>query len=285
MSSSRELRSRMAAVAKIGQVTRAMKLVAAARYRKAMAAFTEAGPYMQAMNGMAARLIGAGVKHPLMTPTPGLRPLLLTVTSDRGLCGAFNANIIRQARAFAATAAPGVEVAHAVIGRKAQDAFKQADIKPIRSYANITARQLDSIAIEIANRVSKAFMDNTFDSFWIIFGGYESALLQNVRSMRLLPLEPPQDVPLWPETRPELFEPSAQAVADEFMPCYLRGRIRFALLESDVAEQAARMFVMEQASRNADDLTAQLRLEWNKARQDGITTELADITTGAEAVQ
>ena len=285
MSNSRELRSRMAAVAKIGQVTRAMKLVAAARYRRAMAVLADAGPYMQLMHGMVARLISAGAKHPLMTSTPGLRPLLLTVTSDRGLCGAFNANIIRQARVFAATAAPGVEVAHVVIGRKAQDAFKQADIRPISSFANITARQLDSVAAKIAERASDAFMNKTFDSFWIICGGYESALSQNVRSIRMLPMEAPENVDFWPKNNPEILEPSAQAIADGLFPGYLRACIRVLLLESDVAEQAARMFVMEQASRNADDLTAQLRLEWNKARQDGITTELADITTGAEAVQ
>jgi F-type H+-transporting ATPase subunit gamma len=275
----------MAAVQKIGQVTRAMKLVAAAKYRKAVALLNNARPYAQSLAGLAARLAAADSHHPLLRPTPGQTPLLVAIASDRGLCGAFNANVLRQVRTFAQTLPSGATATFAALGRKAEDAFKLAGIRPVWSYTRIMARRFEATAMELADRLIAAFLEGRHDAVWLIHGGYESALVQRVRQTRLLPLSFPAGPPSWPVRAPELIEPDPAAVAEVLLPRHARAQVRWALLEADTAEQAARMVVMEQASRNADDLVAQLRLEWNKARQDGITSELADITIGAEAVR
>lgn len=285
MNSTRELRSRMTAVRKIGQVTRAMKLVAAAKYHKALDILNDARPYVHALAGLAARFADAGARHPLMRSTPGQRPLLVVVASDRGLCGAFNANVWCQVRAFASSVGSGVALAYAVVGRKAEEACKAAGIRPVWSYSRIMTRRFETTAHALADRLLSAFLENRYDAVWIVHGGYESALVQRVRLTRLLPLVFPEAAPLWPARPPDLIEPDAAAVVEVLLPLHFRAMVRWALLEADAAEQAARMVVMEKANRNADDLADQLLRDWNKARQAGITFELADITTGAEAVR
>ena len=285
MSSNRELRARMTAVGKIGQVTRAMKLVASARYRKALAVFNDARPYTEALAGLAARFVQAGAEHAFLKPSSRNRVLILAVASDRGLCGSFNVNIIRQAKTLAATFPSEATISYAAFGRKASDAFRMAGVRVDWSYTRVQAKQFEAVALELAERLTQAFCDGLFDEIWIVHGGYESALVQSVRCTQLLPLTFAENAQLWPAQEPDIIEPARNIVVDALLPYHLRAQSRWALLEAEAAEQAARMVVMDQASRNADDLVDQLLLEWNKARQDSITSELADITTGAEAVR
>ncbi len=286
MGSTIELRSRMAAVGKIGQVTRAMKLVAASKYRKSLSILNDARPYVQAISGLALRIAETGRHHPFLAPTEGKRPLLVTIASDRGLCGAFNLNVMRKTRALAESLKGTTEtIVYAALGRKAEEALKRAGIPLLMAYPNVRAKAFKETALEFPERLLKAFFEKRFDSVWLVYGSHESALVQNMRAVRLLPASFPNDIPKWPAQMPDLLEPDLPTIAQTVIPLHIKAQLRWTLLDADASEHAARMVVMEQASKNADDLTDQLRLAWNKARQAAITSELADITTGAEAIK
>ncbi len=299
MPSAREVKNRIRSVKNIGQITRALEAVSASRVRKAQAyvlasrAFAEkAWEILLNVQSSAAR--GTPL-HPLLTPRPEVKRILIVlVTSDRGLAGAFNTNITRVARRFQQRI--GLPTKYITIGRKGRDSL-------LRLRADVTAEfpspSEPTIAFvsPIVRLVTEAFLSGEVDEVFIAYTDFVNTLTQQPRVSRLLPLMPYEtedqamaefikDVPPMSATVADYeFEPSATAILDEIVPRFTLLQLYQAILESQASEHSARMVSMRNASENASELVEDLTLVYNKARQTGITSEILDIVGGAEALQ
>ena len=282
----KDIRRRIRSVKKTQQITRAMRMVAGAKLRRAQNAVTQARPYatrMRATLGEVARMQQDSV-HPLLDPRPETRRVeIVVVTSNRGLCGAFNANVLRFAdRLVAARAREAVEVTITCVGRKAVEFFgrrrpSQRGEKHVydgwASYAN---------AAELAALVSGRFASGEVDEVVLVFSEFVSAMTQTPRSARLLPAAPEAAGSAAP--LPVEIEPSSEKLLALLVPKALEVEIFSALLENQAGEHAARMAAMESATRNTEDMISRLTLQFNRARQAAITKELVEIVSGAEAL-
>ena len=292
-----DIKRRINSVKNTQQITKAMKMVSAAKLRKAQEGIEAARPYAlkikELMDGLSTRL--TSVSHPLLSKGRRKKAELVIITSDRGLCGGFNSNIIRAAERFI-VANPDLEVNINILGRRAVDHFKRRELAVVGKRALGNKRPDYAFAEEIAGKVIERYMDDTSDETYIIFGEFVSAMTQNTVTQKLLPVvaeeseaesspsskeaddggEPSQDF---------LFEPSEEAVLASLLPKYVVVQIFRALLDSSASEHGARMTAMESASRNASDMIDNLTLIYNRARQASITKELMEIIGGAEALK
>lgn len=304
MLGTRDIKRRIRSVQNTRQITRAMKMVAAAQLRKAQARALAARPYFQALEGILHQLAAeaggyAADLHPLLQPREGRRRLYLVITSDRGLAGGYNANILRLLLEDAERYRwEGGEVSYMTLGRKGRDflrfrhlairgEFLQAD-EPDYELARNVAREL--IGVYSAGEV---------DEVMLAYSQFVSVLVQRPTVQRFLPLtvsEPKgsggekkmagSKGGAVPAPRAEyLFEPEARKVLGDLIPRYLNAVVYHAMLEAKAGEFGARMTAMDNATRNADDLIDTLTLSFNRARQAAITREIAEITGAAEALR
>ena len=289
MATLRDIRRRITSVEKTQQITSAMRMVAAAKLRRAQDAIIAARPYAERMfatlEEIGRRALEA--EHPLLEQREQ-RPALevVIVTSDRGLCGAFNANAMKRAEALLAQREPEFEsVSIALVGRKAVDYFRRRRASQISQ----TWRDLGTVeyrhAAEIAEHVSKRFIAGEVDEVVLVFNEFVSALNQVPRDVTALPLVPEQVEGEAEEAIPFKIEPDAQTVYSVLIPNALEFNIYRVLLESQAGEHAARMTAMESATRNTEELISSLTLQFNRARQAAITKELVEIVTGAQALE
>jgi len=282
----KDIRRRIRSVKKTQQITRAMRMVAGAKLRRAQNAVTQARPYatrMRATLGEVARMQQDSV-HPLLDPRPETRRVeVVVVTSNRGLCGAFNANVLRFAdRLVAARARDGVEVTITCVGRKAIEYFGRRRPGQLGGKHAYDGWASYASAAELATLVSERFVAGAVDEVVLIFSEFVSAMTQTPRSVRLLPAAPEaagSDAPL-----PVEIEPSSEKLLALLVPKALEVEIFSALLENQAGEHAARMAAMESATRNSEDMISRLTLQFNRARQAAITKELVEIVSGAEAL-
>jgi F-type H+-transporting ATPase subunit gamma len=283
MASLKIIRKRIASVRNTQQITKAMKMVAAAKLRRAQEAVVRSRSYTRRLGEVMAGLASeAGLgEHPLVRArTPESRPLLLLFTADRGLCGGFNANIIRRSQAFLGE--EGRAGALGIVGRKAHDYYKRRAVTVAERFVSSAPTTAIEFARDIVARSMRRFVDGEFDAVYVLYTQFRSALSQVPTLERLLPIETPPP----PETpREYLYEPSRQAVIDDLLPRYLEVRVFQAILESLASEHGARMTAMESATRNATEMIDRLTLEMNRARQAAITKELMEIVGGAEALK
>ncbi|MFH0870963.1 MAG: ATP synthase F1 subunit gamma [bacterium] len=287
MATLRDIKSRIAAVRNIEQITQAMKMVAAARLRRAQERIIHARPYAHKMEEVLRRLVcrtDPG-SHPLLLRRETGRRLLLLVTSDKGLCGSFNNNILRQAWEFGQRSATAhKEVYWMIVGRKAKDFLRARGLVPQMEYLNLFANLSYSQASRIRQDLLRLYDELALEEVLLLYNESKSAGHQQVAPGRLLPIEPAQ-----PEACPipidYLYEPSAQATLQGLLPKYIEVQIFHALLESSAAEQAARMAAMEMASMNAAEMIDRLVLSYNRVRQEKITKELLEVVAGAEALK
>ena len=285
----RDIRQRIASVKNTQQITRAMKLVAAAKLRRAQERILSARPYATKMGEVLADLTAAGgpKTHPLLAgreAASGTRKLLVVISADRGLCGGFNANIIRRSLEIL-RGSPEAALALVVIGRKARDFYRRRGHAAVRNeYVNILEKLTYAQAAEIAQSLIQAYLDEGLDEVVLVYNEFKSTAVQRVVTRRLLPVE----------TRAEadqdaaeefLFEPSAEAVLARLVPRHVEVQVYRALMESLAAEYGARMTAMENATRNAGEMIEMLTLQFNKVRQERITKELLEIVGGAEALR
>lgn len=288
MSNTREIRMRLTSVRKIGQITRAMKMVAGVKFRRAQANLLDSRLYAARVRELAAGVLGqceAG-EHPLLRPRPSRRLLLVVVTSDRGLCGSFNSNLARRVREYlreqgAGGAAAPTETGLYVIGRKGHEIFRryvaaQSSVR-LQHYVPLAEAQAEAIGKELIG----LYLTGAYDRIELFFNEFKSVIQQRPLRDRLLPLEAPAGAVKPP---PRLVEPVLVDLLPDLLERLLFTQVRRILLESQASEHGARMSMMDQASKNADEMMGALRLSFNKARQMNITRELADITTGAEAM-
>lgn len=282
----KEIRKRIISVKSTKQITKAMKMVASSKFRKSQARMLELRPYADKMNSVIASLSGViNEGHPLLEVRPKKRVEIVVFTSDRGLCGAFNTNVMRAAaKLIKEIQSEGREISINAIGKKGNDLFKRRGLALRKSWTGLSGIILYSNAQKIAKDIIENYINEEFDEVMLIYNEFRSALVQKVSASRLLPLSSMEAET--EETGAEfLYEPSQQAIFDMLLPKNIEIQIFRALLESQASEEAARMTAMENATKAADDMIASLTLKYNKARQANITKELMDIVGGVEALK
>lgn len=284
----KEIRKRINSVKSTKQITKAMKMVAAAKFRKAQTRIFELRPYADKMRSVLSGLsktVDTG--HPLLEVRPKRRVEIVVLTSDRGLCGAFNTNVMKAAnKLLRELQSEGIEVSVSTIGKKGTDLFKRRGIKPRQSWIGLSGRIAYSNAQEIAKDITENYINEVFDEVILVYNEFKSVISQRVSILKLLPLSAVSEEEKEKEAIAEfLYEPSQQAIFERLLPKNLEIQIFRALLESQASEEAARMTAMENATKAADDMISSLTLQYNKARQASITKELMDIVGGVEALK
>ena len=288
MPSTIDLRRRIRSVKNTQQITKAMKMVAAAKLRRAQERMMAARPYAAALRQVLAS-ISTRVdvdQHPLLTQREQEnKVLLLVVTADRGLAGAFNTNITRAAQNAIAEKGWG-EVELLPIGRKALDFFKRRRW-PIRRQATQVYQALSlETARDIATSITEDFLSGEFDAVYVIYNEFKSIIAQRVTLERLLPLQREWSAATQQQNEPAvdyLYAPSPEAILNDLLPKHIEFQLYRVLLESAASEQGARMTAMESATKNASDMIGHLTLTYNRIRQASITKEIIEIVSGAAA--
>jgi F-type H+-transporting ATPase subunit gamma len=276
------MRKRIGSVRSIRQITKAMKMVAAARLRRAQEAIVSARPYArrieEVLSDLAVRVEPGRVA--LLCPSGGEKILLVVITADKGLCGSFNTNILRQATRFLAAQTKPVEIL--AIGRKGRDHFTRRGLAVRRGHTDVFRNLKFETAIEIRDEIVDPFLTGEFGEVHLLFNEFKSAMSQQVVCRRLLPVTAVEG----PRRENDFdYEPSAEEVYSALLPQYFAIEVWNALLESYSAELGARMTSMESATKNATDMISRLTLISNRIRQAGITREIAEIVGGAEALK
>ena len=284
-----DIKRRIRSVKNTQQITRAMKFVAAARLRRAQERAFAARPYARAISRLvrSAALREPEGAHALLRRREEKRILLLSVSGERGLCGAFNANVIRRTLEFLREH-PRQDPAIVVLGRKIRDAMRKQRWKIIAEHVDVTARPDLTIAAEIAKDVIALYEREEVDAVYIVFNEFKSVLTQNLKLEKLLPIEP-DAAPAGEDAQPKskenvvdyLFEQPPAELFGRLLPRYVQVQIFRALAESAAAEHAARMTAMDSATNNAGELIDQLTLYMNKVRQAAITKEIIEVVSGA----
>jgi F-type H+-transporting ATPase subunit gamma len=286
MPSTIDIRRRIRSVKNTQQITKAMKMVAAAKLRRAQERMYAARPYAaglrQVLASVSTRVDVSA--HPLLqVREPEKNVVVIVVTADRGLCGAFNANVIRAAQNFIREHSfESVELL--TIGRKAGDFFKRRPIPIRRNVFVAQALSLD-VAHEIAEGLIKDFIDEKIDGVYVVYNEFKSLIAQNVRAERLLPIAPEFTPESDRQAIDYLYEPGPEAILSDLLPKHIEFQLYRVLLESAAAEQGARMTAMEAATKNASDMINFLTLTYNRIRQAAITKEIIEIVSGASAAQ
>jgi F-type H+-transporting ATPase subunit gamma len=283
----KDIRRRIDSVRKTQQITRAMRMVAGAKLRRAQDAIQSARPYAERMRETLEEVARSqrDAAHPLLLPRDTLRRVeLVVVTSDRGLCGAFNANVLKEAKqAIAARLAGGVSLSVTTAGRKARDFFRAKTPDALGADYPQQGWVQYGQAVEIARRLARRFEDGEVDEVVLVYSRFVSTMTQRPTQVRLLPFSAGADAGA-AEALPFEIEPSPKALLQVLVPRAVEVEVYRALLENQAGEHAARMAAMEAATRNTEELIGSLRLQFNRARQAAITKELVEIVSGAEAL-
>lgn len=284
MPSTIDLRRRIRSVKNTQQITKAMKMVAAAKLRRAQERMMAARPYSAALRQVLASLSTRVdvSKHPLLAAREQEnKVLLLIVTADRGLCGAFNTNVIRAAQN--AIAEKGWQEVHlATIGRKAGDFFKRRSL-PMKKQVTLLQALAPEVVRDVAKSITDDFVGGEYDAVYVLFNEFKSIIAQRVTLDRVLPLERPEEVEQATPAIEYLYEPGPEAILNELLPKHIEFQLYRVLLESAAAEQGARMTAMEAATKNASEMISHLTLTFNRIRQASITKEIIEIVSGAAA--
>ena len=318
MPSLKGIRKRIASVKSTQKITRAMKMVAGARLNRAQQRITELRPYAVKLGEVLAEIthppiqpvspegagpvgpgstaeadggseaVGEKPAHPLLVERPEKRVLLVVLTSDRGLCGAFNTNINKRGeREWKTRAAEGQDVKLLLVGRKGRDYFTRRDA-PILEYVPGVWDKLDlKTAGHVGDHLLAPFNAGEVDAIYLVYNEFKSAMTQRVTVERLLPI-PPQEgerMSITGRAAEFLYEPDKPALLHQLVPMYLEISILRALYESMASELGARMTAMDSATKNAKEMISKLTLQYNKARQAAITKELMEIVGGTEALK
>ncbi|HVN49298.1 MAG TPA: ATP synthase F1 subunit gamma [Bacteroidota bacterium] len=294
MATLREIRRRIVGVKSTQKITRAMKLVAAAKLRRAQESLLATRPYARKMHELLRHLVtkvDVGI-HPLLQVRPVKRVAIVVVSGDRGMCGAFNGNVIKAAMEHVQTTYSDLEP-HAVqfitIGKKCTDFFAKRDVEVYAKHPGVFANLHFGIARSIMDELVNGYLKGDFDKVEIVYNEFKSVIQQRLTIEQLLPILPEQLEPeknLHPHSLIDyIYEPSSKEIMDVLLPKQLNFQLWRILLESSTAEEGARMTAMNNATGNAEELVRTLTLSYNKARQAGITTELLEIVSGAEALK
>jgi F-type H+-transporting ATPase subunit gamma len=291
MATLRDIRKRLKAIQSTKKITAAMKMVAAAKMRKVQDRMLNLRPYASRMVTVLNDLAKVAEReiHPLLALRMKKNVEVLVITSDKGLCGAFNTNILKAANNYINNLKKeGIEFTLSVAGRKARDFFRRRSIPMRNSWVGLSGRISYANAQEIANSLTEGYTSETFDEVVVIYNEFKSMIAQKVTIMKLLPVGTLEGEEAQKEasmTADYLYEPSRAAIFERLLPKYIEIQVYRALLESSAAEEAARMAAMENATKNCSELITKVTLLANKVRQASITKELMDIVGGVEALK
>ena len=287
MAGAREFKRRIRSVQNTEQITKAMKMVSASKLRRCQARAEESRPYTETLRNTLADLaaVASGVNHPLLAVRKDVKKVLyVVITGDRGLCGAYNTNLIKAALDAVAADTRDVQASIAAVGRRAADFFRKrgglaTDWIGLSDYVNY------SDAKEIADYIMEAYANENVDEVYLIYARFVNALRQIPTVARLLPVETPEDKENGAPVEEEyIYEPSAKEILGSLIPRYVGSQVYHAMLESKASEQGARMTAMSNATENAAEIVHDLTLQMNRERQAAITSELIDIVGGSEAL-
>jgi F-type H+-transporting ATPase subunit gamma len=284
-----DFRRRIRSVKNTQQITRAMKFVSAARLRRAQEAALAARPYAKEL----ARVLRSTMariespEHPLLAKRPEETILVLVIAGERGLAGAFNTNILREAVKFFRSK-QGKKLLVIPVGKKSRDTLRKAGMEFAGEYVNVLARVDFGVAREIANLVTSLYAEEKVDALYVVFSEFKNVMSSNLVTEKLLPVE---KIETKGETESEastdqidyIYEQPETQIMSRLLPRYVETQILRALLESSAAEHAARMAAMEAATKNAGDVIEALTLHMNKVRQAAITKEIIEIVSGASS--
>ncbi len=292
MPSLKDVKKKIESVQKTQQITRAMNMVASAKLRRAQERIEKFRPYADKYYEMLKDLSkGVDVSvHPLLEPREEIKATgIVLITSERGLCGAFNTNLITKAeKLIKEKSAEGKAVKILAVGRKAAHAAKKVDSAEIlNSYIGVMDNFDFTLANKIGLEIIKAYEDHVVDEVYLIYGQFVSILRQEPVALQILPVTQPEaeeEENQGPQAL-YMYEPSVEGLLAELLPRFIKVQVYRGLLDTSASEHAARMTAMDTASKNCDDMIHKLTLAYNKARQAAITAELLDIVGGAEALK
>jgi len=287
----KEVRNRIKSVQSTQQITKAMKMVSAAKLRRAQDSITQMRPYAKKLQEMLSNIVSSldsGVSLKLAEVRTVEKVLLIVVTSDRGLCGGFNANLVKLAKStihekYSEQASKG-NVAIWNIGKKGFEALTKSGYKTNDTYKDIFLNLKFETVQAAAQAAMKAFEDKEFDAIEIIYSEFKNAATQMFVAEQFLPI-PKVAKSTGQKNADFIFEPAVEILIAELMPKILNTQLYKAILDSNASEHGARMTAMDKASENANELLKSLKISYNRARQAAITTELTEIVSGAAALQ
>lgn len=283
----KEVRNRIKSVTSTQQITKAMKMVSAAKLRRSQDAITQMAPYAKKLQELLSNIISSvstDIELPLAVERPISKVLIITITSDRGLCGAYNANLIKLTRATIEEKYANADVSILPIGKKGYEFFTRNNYTVVDSYWDIFQHlSFDSVR-EAAIYAQQSFLEKKYDKVELIYSQFRNAAVQNFVCEEYLP------IPKVKKNENEInsdfiFEPSKEIILEELMPKILNTQVFKAVLDANASEHGARMTAMDKASENANELLKSLKISYNRARQAAITTELTEIVSGAAALQ
>lgn len=292
MPSLQSLRRKIAAFKNTQKITKAMKMVAAAKLKRSQDRILAARPYAHKMRGVLSNLSQRVNRssHPLLQKREGKRVEVLVVTSDRGLCGGFNGNIIRKSSEFVRQCeARGLQVNLSLVGRKGREYFRRRDWPIRQEWTGIFDKLSFEHALDIGADLTDHFIKGTFDELYVVYNEFKSAIQQRVIVEKLFPIDVQEEFASLSSGGLSggsyLYEPDEASLLSELIPKHFQVQTYRILLESAAAEHGARMAAMDGATRNAGQLIKKTTLYYNKTRQAAITKELMDIVGGAEALK
>jgi F-type H+-transporting ATPase subunit gamma len=283
-----DIRRRIRSVKNTQQITKAMKMISAARLRRAQERVLAARPYSSTLRAMLADVAAAAAasgdeavaSNPLLARRPENRVELVVVTADRGLAGAFNTNLIRASQLFMEERR-SLTVEFDLVGRKGRDFWRKRGVAVASERTGVSQKVQYSDAAEIAKHLIERYTREEIDSVYILYNEFKSLMAQKLMFIKILPIEVPEQT----ESRPDyIYEQPPAEILDRLLPRYVELAVYQAMLESAAAEHAARMTAMDSASTNAAEMIEKLTLYMNRVRQASITREIIEVVSGASAL-
>ena len=282
-----DLRRRIKSVKNTQQITKAMKMVSAAKLRRAQQKVLAARPYASLLTEMLGSVLSnqsedsSALSHPLLARREEKRILLLLLSGDKGLCGAFNSNALKASQRFLGEHSDA-SIEFELIGRRGADFYRRRDVSVAGEWINVFADVDFNVAQEISGKVMERFVAAEIDAVYLIFNEFKNVMTQTIVVSRLLPVKMPDSDG---GSREYIYEQKPEEIFRTLLPKYVETNIYQAMVESGAAEHAARMTAMESATRNAEEMIDKLTLHLNRVRQASITNELIEVVSGAQALE
>ena len=284
MANQRDIKRRIRSVTSTQQITKAMKMVAAAKLRRTQEAVIATRPFTSKLNEVLSRIVASAkdnLEHPLLEVRTVKKVGFVVVSADRGLSGGYNANIIKQAlQSF--NEHKDVEYGIVTIGNKANSFLKKRDYPIEEEFASVSDVPTLEEAINITNKVKDFYLNGVYDEVYMVYTKFITAMYHKPETVKLLPIEPPAGEEL--EEIEYIYEPTPQEVMGRLLPMFLQNKVFGMLMEAKASEHGATMTAMDSATNNASEMIDKLTLSLNRARQAAITTEISEIVAGANAL-
>lgn len=287
MANLKEVRTRIASVSSTQQITSAMKMVSAAKFRRAQNAILGMRPYAAQLGDIIADIdVGDGVLTPYHEVRPVGKVLLVVITSNKGLCGAFNSNVIKEASSrLSHYCDKNAKVSMITIGKRCSEFFSKQEGLVSVSHDDILDNPTFDNVSAICDKVMDDFRNKSFDCVEIVYNQFKNSLTQVLSTEQFLPVRPQETADRGQSRNDYIYEPNKETILREMIPLTLRSQFYRIILDSVAAEHGARMTAMQKATDNATELLKDLRLSYNKARQAAITNEIIEIVSGSEALK